>query len=379
MGLVGLLMHFQPGTGRPQGERRRTCALLVARQGRAVRIYGAEPTGARPLVLPQAAVELLVDVWGADAGLLAAGWPVQRRWVRWGTAAPEQVSVRGVTLDGTELNQRLAAHLSRNHLDQVRFDDAVAGSDGPVATEGNWLVTAVPPPDAARFVTAGRRRMITTEAPLAPTADPHTCSMATGRQAWAFLTPIGPRRALVQAMVPGPVHDPVRFLGRLLHETGLGAQLAGSPATATVVPAAPQLLAPPCGPGWLAVGSAAVQFDPLSGSGAAQAVRTAILAAAADRRDRARRLGPAGPRALRRPTPRGLHRPSPPLPQPVPIGVPRRSVAGRDRRHRAHAEGDRSPHSPDGLRAGRASTRTATSGCAPGSSTCPTEPLPVTH
>jgi len=109
----------------------------------------------------------------------------------------------------------------------------------------------------------------------------YTCSMATGRQAWTFLAPIGPRRALVQAMVPGPVHDPVRLLGRLLHETGLDAQLAGAPATATVVPAAPRLLAPPCGPGWFAVGAAAVQFDPLSGSGTAQAVRTAILAAAA--------------------------------------------------------------------------------------------------
>ena len=215
-----------------------TCALLVARQGRAVRIGGAEPTGARPLVLPQATVELLEDVWGA--GLLDDGWPVQRRWVRWEAAAPEQISARGVTLDGTALNQRLAARLFRDHADQVRFDDGVPGS---------WLVTAVPPTDAARFVTAGRRRMITTEAPLAPTADPHTCSMATGRQAWAFLAPIGSRRALVQAMVPGPVHDPVRLLGHLLHETGLGAQLAGSPATATVVPAAPQLLAPPCGPG----------------------------------------------------------------------------------------------------------------------------------
>ena len=248
------------------------CALLVARQGRTVRIGGTESTGARPLVLPQTAVELLVDVWGADAGLLDAGWPVQRRWVRWGAAAPEQVSARGVTLDGTALNRRLAAHPSGNHADQVRFDDGAPGS---------WLVTAVPPTDVARFVTAGRRRMITAEAPLAATADPHTCSMATGRQAWTFVAPIGPRRALVQAMVPGPVHDPIRLLGRLLHETGLDAQLAGSPATATVVPAAPRLLAAPCGPGWLAVGTAAVQFDPLSGSGTAQAVRTAILAAAA--------------------------------------------------------------------------------------------------
>lgn len=250
-----------------------TCALLVARQGRTVRISGAEPMGARPLVLPQATVELLLDVWGADvwgadAGLLADGWPVQRRWVRWGTAAPEQGSARSVTLDGTALNQRLAAHLFRSHPDVGDGDP-----DGPAS----WLVTAVP--GAGRFVTAGRRRMITAEAPLA--ADPHTCSMATARQAWTFLAPTGPRRALVQAMVPGPVDDPVRLLGHLLRETGLDVQLAGLPAAATVVPAAPRLLVPPCGPDWFAVGAAAVQFDPLSGSGAAQAVRTAILAAAA--------------------------------------------------------------------------------------------------
>ena len=356
-----------------------TCALLVARQGRAVRIYGAEPTGARPLVLPHAAVELLGEVWGAEAGLLDAGWPVRCRRVRWGAAAPEQVIAPGVTLDGTALNQRLAAHLSGNHAAQIRFENGVSSSDGPVATEGNWLVTAVPPPDAARFVTAGRRRMITTEAPLAPTADPHTCSMATGRQAWAFLAPIGSRRALVQAMVPGPVHDPVRLLGHLLHETGLGAQLAGSPATATVVPAAPQLLAPPCGPGWLAVGAAAVQFDPLSGSGAAQAVRTAILAAAAieaiERGDSAQRVREHYAARLRVAYTDHLRRC---------LSLYRSAFPGAPWQDELdataltlRATAALTPRMDFVLAGLRLEPRRPVA--RPGSSTCPTEPLPVTH
>ncbi len=258
-----------------------TCALLVARQGRTVRVHGTESIGTRPLVLPQATVELLEDLWGADVGLRDAGWPVQHRWVRWGSAVPEQVSAPGVTLDAAALNQRLTAHLASDHPGQIHFHDDGSDKESSAATEGCWLLIAVSPPDTARFVTTGRRRMITAEAPFAPTADPHTCSMVTGGQGWAFLAPLGPRRALVQAMVPGPVHDPVRLLGALLHETGLATQLASTPAAATVVPAAPRLLAPLCEPGWFAVGAAAVQFDPLSGSGAAQAARTAILAAAA--------------------------------------------------------------------------------------------------
>lgn len=261
-----------------------TCALLLARQGRGVRIIGPETAGRRWLVLPEAVAELLCEVWGADSGVLDTGWNVACRDVRWGEGDRQYVAAPSRALDGTALNQRLAEGLSRNHGNQVRFDPGTPLSGNPIppgTTDGRWLITATPAPDSARFGVVGRRRIITAEARLTPACDSSTCLMATSRQGWVYLAPVGQELALVQAMVPGPVHNPLRLLCQLLDQTGLGAQLAEPPAHASVVRAAPGLLAPPCGPGWLAVGAAAVQFDPLSGSGAAQAVRTAILATAA--------------------------------------------------------------------------------------------------
>ncbi|MGQ0773927.1 MAG: NAD(P)/FAD-dependent oxidoreductase [Pseudonocardiales bacterium] len=263
-----------------------TCALLLARQGRGVRIIGPETAGRRWLVLPEAVAELLCEVWGTEAGVLDAAWTVQRRHVRWGEGDRQYVAAPSRTLDGTALNQRLAAYLSRNYGDQVHLDHSTPISDSPVppkegTTDGRWLITATPAPDSVRFHVVGRRRIIAADARLTPTCDSSACLMETSPQGWVYLAPVGKELALVQAMVPGPVHNPLGHLRHLLDQTGLGAQLAEPPARVSVVRAAPGLLAPPCGPGWLAVGAAAVQFDPLSGSGSAQAVRTAILATAA--------------------------------------------------------------------------------------------------
>lgn len=262
-----------------------TCALLLARQGRCVRILGTETTATRWLVLPEAVTGLLREVWDTDAAGLDAGWQLERRRVRWGDPGPQNVAAPSRTLDGTVLNQRLAAHLAATHRDQVHFDDTMPPSNVPVpsadAIGGRWLIAAAPVPAAARFGTVGRRRIITAEARLSPACDSSACLLETGGKGWVHLAPVGTRSALVQAMVPGPVDNPLRLVCQLLEETGLGRWLAEPPGHASVVGAAPGLLAPPCGPGWFAVGGAAVRFDPLSGSGTAQAVRTAILAAAA--------------------------------------------------------------------------------------------------
>lgn len=268
-----------------------TCALLLARQGRRVRIIGPETAGRRWLVLPEAVAELLCDVWGADARVLDTAWTMQRRYVRWGEGDGQYVPAPSRTLDGTALNERLATYLARNWPDQVRFDPSTPLSGNPIpsegtapsetTTDGRWLIVATPAPDSAHFGVVGRRRIIAAEARLTPAYDSSTCLMETSSQGWVYLAPVGAELALVQAMVPGPVHNPLRHLRHLLDQTDLGAQLAEPPARALIVRAAPGLLAPPCGPGWLAVGAAAVQFDPLSGSGSAQAVRTAILATAA--------------------------------------------------------------------------------------------------
>ncbi|MGH3925207.1 MAG: hypothetical protein ACRDTT_20495, partial [Pseudonocardiaceae bacterium] len=241
-----------------------TCALLLARQGSEVRILGPETAGRRWLVLPETVAELLCEVWGADAGVLDTAWAEQGRYVRWGEHERRYVAAPSRTLDGTALNQRLAAYLARNCGDQVRFDHKRDLPGNPISrgrgTGGRWYITATPAPDAARFGVVGRRHIIAAEAKLTPTCESSTCFMETADQGWVYLAPVDKELALVQAMVPGPVHDPLGLLCRLLDQTGLGAQLAELPARASAIRAAPGLLAPPCGPGWLAVGAAAVQF-----------------------------------------------------------------------------------------------------------------------
>ncbi|MET8756036.1 hypothetical protein ABZW32_38980, partial [Streptomyces sp. NPDC004667] len=148
---------------------------------------------------------------------------------------------------------------------------------------------------------SGRRRLLAGTAPLRPGADERTAVLGTAETGWAQLTPMGHGAALVQAMVPGPAGDPVALLARLAAETGLGALLRHPPRSAAAIPAAPLLhpapATPPSGdaPGRLLVGAGAIRYDPLSGTGTAQALRTAILAAAVI--DGAAR-GTAAPRAL---------------------------------------------------------------------------------
>lgn len=88
-------------------------------------------------------------------------------------------------------------------------------------------------------------------------------------------------------MVPGPVEDPAGLLARLLAESAAGDVLRRPPGTVAAIPAAPRLhLAPALEPtnespsGVLTVGAGAIRYDPLSGTGTAQALRTAVLAAA---------------------------------------------------------------------------------------------------
>ncbi|MFD7731033.1 hypothetical protein ACFV6F_11705 [Kitasatospora phosalacinea] len=87
-------------------------------------------------------------------------------------------------------------------------------------------------------------------------------------------------------MVPGPTEDPITLLRRILADSPLGSALARPPRTAVAV-AAPRLHpAPAVAPtpqrphGRLTVGAGAIRFDPPSGTGVAQALRTAILASA---------------------------------------------------------------------------------------------------
>ncbi|MCK9879029.1 hypothetical protein MXD59_25275 [Frankia sp. Ag45/Mut15] len=273
-----------------------TCAYLLAGQDRRVLVTGWEPGRAAPparwLVLNELTTALLREIWDGGDDLFDGAWPIRRRHVHWGDSRTDQpLEQPALAVDGTQLAQRLGVRLTEVHPDLVRF---TAADTVPPVT--GWLVAAGHPTTGqtgvagqagvagaagARPIDIGRRTMISAQVRLAAAESITGSHLVTTGPAWIFLAPVGPGRALVQAMVPGPVADPVPLLRRLLADTELGHRLAAAPTAAVVVPAAPRLRRPLCGPGWFSVGDGAVRFDPLCGSGSTQAIRTAVLTAAA--------------------------------------------------------------------------------------------------
>ncbi|MFD8984229.1 hypothetical protein [Streptomyces sp. NPDC059564] len=311
-----------------------TCARLLVGRGHRVRLPPPGPgmAGERPLLLTGPALELLGSLWGP--GLLDGAWEVTHRQVRWGDGPPTRFAQPARVVDGADVAVRMRERLAEHGVDARRADlpagppgwvvtaradrpprlstgrDAAARGERPGPPAGPPVPSPVKAPVPSRALSSapssperasGRRRLLAGTAPLHPGADERTAVLGTAGTGWAHLTPLGHGAALVQAMVPGPAGDPVALLARLAAETGLGALLRHPPRSAAAIPAAPLLhpapATPPAGdaPGRLLVGAGAIRYDPLSGTGTAQALRTAILAAAVI--DAAAR-GTAAPRAL---------------------------------------------------------------------------------
>ncbi|MFB6616244.1 hypothetical protein ACFCV9_18875 [Streptomyces sp. NPDC056367] len=246
-----------------------TCAWLLLARGHRVSIRSAGPAaGARPLLLNEPTLDLLHALWGGEP--VSDCHRLAHRQVVWGPgggATGRRLPQPAVVVDGARLAERLLGRLS------VRYPDALREAPGIP----RWTVTAAGPPD---HWTAGRRHLLAGEAPLAPDADGTTALLVCTDLAWLHLTPLGGGRALLQAMIPGPAARPAELLERLLADSALSPVLLHAPAAVVSLPAAPRLHRTPAAPGRLLVGAGAIRFDPLSGTGTAQALRTALLATA---------------------------------------------------------------------------------------------------
>lgn len=289
-----------------------TCARLLVGRGHRVRLPpppGPDTAGERPLLLTGPALELLDSLWGP--GLLDDAWEVSHRQVRWGGGPPTRFAQPARVVDGADVAVRMRERLAEHGMDARRADppvgppgwvvaaradrppapstgrDAAARGERPGSPAGPRVPSrALSSSPSAPERASGCRRLLAGTAPLRPGADERTAVLGTAETGWAHLTPLGRGAALVQAMVPGPAGDPVALLARLAAETGLGALLRHPPRSAAAIPAAPLLhpapATPPAAdaPGRLLVGAGAIRYDPLSGTGTAQALRTGILAAA---------------------------------------------------------------------------------------------------
>ncbi|MFE2124230.1 hypothetical protein ACFW9U_26695 [Rhodococcus aetherivorans] len=274
-----------------------TCAWLLARRGHRIRLADRVTGGWHPLILNEPTLELLRMLWHPEQILLEGTWPLTHREVRWGpkgTVEPIMQTAR--VADGAQL-----AHRMRNQLlHHPATLETTARETAPAAVDANadaaltertveraleWTVSAEPP-TGTHLWEAGRRHLLWGVAPLLSEQDEATARMDTSVSGWLHLTPLGHRMALLQAMVPGPVERPAEMLARMLTESNLKTRLVRAPGSVTALPAAPRLHCAPARaptphmPGHLHVGAGAIRFDPLSGTGTAQALRTAILAAA---------------------------------------------------------------------------------------------------
>ena len=271
------------------------CAKLLARHGWKVVVWVASPRPTPALVLNSVTCDLLLDVWQAGDDLLKGSYPLNERKTRWGqegtvsTVAQPSLAIRG---------DLLIAHflecLSREHNLEVHIDDFpvhLCKMMDPISfsrsvQEFDWVVDASGRASqiaqllgAVKYHSFGQRCVIGMEVPLTKTNQGYTYWIEAVQDGWVFLAPLERDRALLQAMLPTVSKEPFIAITDLLAQTRMiRTQVADVSGPASVFIASPQIADPLCGPGWIAVGDAAISLDPISGDGTGYAIRGVILA-----------------------------------------------------------------------------------------------------
>ncbi|MGW5719908.1 NAD(P)/FAD-dependent oxidoreductase [Amycolatopsis sp. NPDC003865] len=282
-------------------------ALRLARGGAKVALY--EPSRYVRMrlgeTLASSVAPLLRELGAWDAFVALGSLPSFRTSSAWGSGA---VAVRPSLLD---------AYGHGWHVDRVRFDrmladaaaeagvavlnHAVAGVD---RVAGGFRVTAAVPTHAASIVDAtGRAARFSTRsgahrdrfdrlvcvarvAALTPGADVGDTFVEAVEHGWWYASPMPGRRRVIACFTEPSVAARARLVTRPGWAAALAATThlrriaetpyAGDP---VVVAVGGHVLRPCAGPGWLAVGDAALAVDPLSGSGVPFALRSAGRAA----------------------------------------------------------------------------------------------------
>lgn len=232
------------------------CAHLLRRSGIAVRVEGQARSRVPAVVLGEAALALIRDVFERP-DLLAASPPVTRRIVAWGPSA-QPVAMPHAAVVASE--DALLADL--------RVEEA-PGFDGPP----DFVVQAgaAAPEGQRRF---GARKAVAAEVRMRSDDDLSACWVEAMDEGWLFLAPNPEGSSWLLAVGAPP--DQLLAQSRLI-----GGRVELTEGRSGAFDVCPRLAGRLTGDEWLACGTAAIAFDPICGDGVAQAVRGAALAAAA--------------------------------------------------------------------------------------------------
>ena len=231
------------------------CAHLLRDAGIEVRIERLERPKVPALLVSDPALALMRDVLGRP-DLLVDRPRVRRRVVAWGEAPPASLPHGAITISEAEL------------LGSLGVDD------GPGDRIPDLVIHAAgAPPGGATRQRFGERTASSAQVRLIEPIDNDACWIEAVADGWLFLVPSVDDTAWLLA-VGGPCED------LLARSRLIGPRVQLLSAGARGFDAAPRLVTPATGEGWLVCGATAIGFDPICGDGTAQAVRAAILASA---------------------------------------------------------------------------------------------------
>ena len=236
-----------------------TATHLLRRAGMAVEI---EPGTRRPvpvIMLSDPALALLRDVF-AKPDLFADKARIERRVVRWGAGEAVAMPHGAVVVSEDDL---------ANVLDMFPQGNFPTSRD----TNGLTTIFGMSPFPVSNMQRFGERQSATARVQLSANADPATCWVESVDDGWLFLIPDSMGGAWLLAVGGAP--------DVLAAQAPMVAPLIDTmePASGTF-DTSPRILEQLAGDGWLALGTAALAFDPICGDGTAQATREAILASA---------------------------------------------------------------------------------------------------
>lgn len=257
-------------------------AHLLRRRGWTVNAQRQPPGPLPTLVLGTTTCELLRHVFGAEPDPLRGAHRLAGRVVAWGAdAQPAVVSQQAAVIDQALLLARLDEVVLRAGNERAERPLGGEAAAGWVVDASGRSSTVAATLGNARRRTVGARTLVAQDMTLTRRAPRAASMIETVPGGWLFLAPGGGDRGLLQAMVPQPTAQPAATIADMLEDSRLVAPALGGPASEVkVFAAAPRILTPLCGPGWIAVGDAATALDPICGDGTGHGLRAALLAAA---------------------------------------------------------------------------------------------------
>jgi hypothetical protein len=236
-----------------------SAARILSELGHPVRIALSGTVQPRLVALNGAAQFLIERIWGGDLLHAAARHMLERRVLAWNGAEPLSLDDRAVVAEVSDLARRMREIAARSHL--IEWHD-----DCPAPR-----ISALPA--GGRVLQGGRRTAVQARAILSPDADASALHIEATRSGWIALLPQGAGEATVMGVATDATLDALLEESRHLRRVVASLAPPSEPS-----PSAPRLLVALSGPS-LAIGDAAMRFDPLSGDGIAGALRSAHLAA----------------------------------------------------------------------------------------------------